>query len=71
LTLNVNAAEQARAFANKNNTASGDCFMQIQTDLKLLASDFIDARVAYTNTAFTIASAPTANTIAISYVGTL
>jgi hypothetical protein len=69
LTLCVNGVEVARANANKNNTTSGDCNMQIQTDVKVVAADFIDARLSYTNASFSIPSAPTTNAICIKYVG--
>lgn len=69
LTICVNGAEVARSNPNKNNTTSGNCNMQIQTDLKVNAADYIDARLSYTNASYSIFSAPTTNAICIKYVG--
>jgi hypothetical protein len=69
LTVCVNGVEVARANANKNNTTSGNCNMQIQTDVKVNSTDYIDARLSYNNVSFSIPSAPTTNAICIKYVG--
>jgi len=69
LTVCVNGTEVARSLANKNNTTSGNCYMQIQTDVKINAADYIDARLSYTNASYSIVSAPTTNAISIKYVG--
>jgi hypothetical protein len=69
LTVCVNGTEVARSLANKNNTTSGNCNIQIQTDVQVNAADYIDARLSYTNASFSIASAPTTNAICVKYVG--